>query len=275
MKKWTLSAILYVFLVVAGYAIYNGFSQEEESSAAQSESSNHGHSKEEQEQDHKEVEGHKGHDVADSEINVTVDYKDNLMHISLADEVGDPVSDLEINHEKYMHVIVVNENLGTYQHIHPNEVGEGEYEVPVELTEDKYQVFVDIRHKELSYMVQPVSLVVGEAADTHNHGLQPDSELTQEIDGKKVTLQLNSQTAGEPVTLNFDLDTTELEPYLGAMGHVVILDEHAERYLHVHPEDATKPVFSTQFDVPGMYKIWAEFKQEGKVRVFPFVVEIE
>ncbi|AYA77581.1 hypothetical protein DOE78_20330 [Bacillus sp. Y1] len=275
MKKWTLSAILYVFLVVAGYTTYIGFFQEEESSAVQRESNKHGHSEEEQVQGHTEEDGHTGHDVADSEVNVTLDYKEDLFHIALTDDEGNPVSDLEINHEKYMHVIVVNEHLDTYQHIHPNEVGEGEYEVPVELTEDNYKVFVDIKPKDLSYTVQPMTLVVGDTTDAHGHGLQPDNDLTQEIDGEKVTLQISSQTAGEPVTLNFDLDTSNLEPYLGAMGHVVILDEHGEKYLHVHPEDATKPVFGTQFDQAGIYKIWAEFKQDGKVRVFPFVVEIE
>ncbi|MCM3600497.1 hypothetical protein M3175_07130 [Robertmurraya korlensis] len=273
MKKWTLSAILYVLLVVAGYTL-NGFFQVEESSDAQSESGNHGHSEKEQVQEHTEEEGHEGHGVADSEVNVTLDYKEDLLYITLTDNEGNPVSDLEINHEKYMHVIVVNEHLDTYQHIHPNEVGAGNYEVAVELENDNYRVFVDIKPKDLSYTVQPMSIVVGEVTDTHGHGLQPDNDFTQEMDGKKVTLQMSSQTAGEAVTLNFELDATELEPYLGAMGHVVILDEHGEKYLHVHPEDTTKPVFGTQFDQPGIYKIWAEFKQDGKVRVFPFVVEI-
>jgi hypothetical protein len=77
------------------------------------------------------------------------------------------------------------------------------------------------------------------------------------------------------VTLSFSLDKTKLEPYLGAAGHVVILDEKGEHYLHVHPVKENETVFQTEFDRPGVYKIWAEFKQNGKVRVFPFVVEVK
>jgi hypothetical protein len=53
------------------------------------------------------------------------------------------------------------------------------------------------------------------------------------------------------------------------MGHVVILDENAQDFLHVHPANDREPIFETQFKQPGIYKIWAEFKQNGKVRAFP------
>lgn len=35
----------------------------------------------------------------------------------------------------------------------------------------------------------------------------------------------------------------------------IILNENADQYLHVHPKDESKPVFETQFDHPGIYKI--------------------
>ncbi|MFF2447786.1 hypothetical protein ACFVSW_11865 [Neobacillus sp. NPDC058068] len=59
------------------------------------------------------------------------------------------------------------------------------------------------------------------------------------------------------------------------MGHVVILNEYGKEFLHVHPSNENKPTFETSFDKPGIYKIWAEFKQNGKVRAFPFVFEIK
>lgn len=277
MKKWALSAILYLVVVVTGYTIFSLY-QGEESSAAKEETSEHNHTEKTEEKDHHEEEtgnSHDGHGLSDSEVNVELGIKDDVLHISLTDATGKAVSDLEINHEKYMHVIVVDQHLDTYQHIHPNDLGSGEYEVPVNLQEGNYKVFVDIKPKDLSYTVQPIPLSVGNVTADHVHGLQADTDLTQEIDGKQVTLNLSSQKAGEPVTLDFELDTSDLEPYLGAMGHVVILDEKAEHYLHVHPENSSTPVFGTQFDQAGIYKIWAEFKQSGKVRVFPFVVEIK
>ncbi|MED4785167.1 hypothetical protein [Brevibacillus choshinensis] len=77
------------------------------------------------------------------------------------------------------------------------------------------------------------------------------------------------------MTVTFDLVKTNLTPYLGALGHVVILDESAQQYLHVHPAHQEEAIFETQFEQPGLYKIWAEFKQNGKVRAFPFVVQIK
>lgn len=65
------------------------------------------------------------------------------------------------------------------------------------------------------------------------------------------------------------------EPHLGALGHVVVLDEDGEKYIHVHPVADDKTVFDTKFEKPGIYKIWAEFKFEGQVNVYPFVIEVK
>jgi hypothetical protein len=48
-----------------------------------------------------------------------------------------------------------------------------------------------------------------------------------------------------------------------------------KQWYEVHPKNEQDPIFETQFDQPGRYKIWADFKQEGKVRVFSYVIEIK
>lgn len=71
---------------------------------------------------------------------------------------------------------------------------------------------------------------------------------------------------------------TNLEPYLGAIGYVVILSADAEKYIHNHPleEIATGPdaKFGTSFPSGGIYKLWGQFKNQGKVFVVPFVVNV-
>lgn len=86
---------------------------------------------------------------------------------------------------------------------------------------------------------------------------------------------MNTQKVNEPVTLSFELDQTNLQPYLGAIGHNVILNKEATDYIHVHPANDNEPIFETQFEQAGTYKIWAECKQNGIVRAFPFGVEIK
>lgn len=70
---------------------------------------------------------------------------------------------------------------------------------------------------------------------------------------------------------------TNLQPYLGAVGHVVIISEDTEEYLHVHPMDekAKEPdaKFMSKFPKSGIYKIWGQFQHEGKVITVPFAVQ--
>ncbi|MED4911024.1 hypothetical protein P9761_22885 [Brevibacillus centrosporus] len=138
-----------------------------------------------------------------------------------------------------------------------------------------YKAFIDIKPKQLVYSVEPVPFVVGNpVVSVDNEELKPDDQLIQTVEGETVKLNMSSFRTNEPVSLKFDLDRTKLTPYLGAMGHVVILDENAQKYLHVHPSNGEEPIFETKFSNPGLYKIWADFKQDGKIRTFSYVVAI-
>ncbi len=39
--------------------------------------------------------------------------------IQITDNAGKPVQDFQVNHEKLLHLIIVNHNLSFFQHIHP------------------------------------------------------------------------------------------------------------------------------------------------------------
>jgi hypothetical protein len=43
----------------------------------------------------------------------------------------------------------------------------------------------------------------------------------------------------------------------------------------VHPTSEEKTLFETKFDKPGIYKVWGEFKFDGKVGSYPFVIEVK
>lgn len=71
---------------------------------------------------------------------------------------------------------------------------------------------------------------------------------------------------------------TDLQPYLGAVGHVVILNQDGGEYLHVHPTDEKSSgqdaKFMATFPHSGVFKIWDQFQQNGKVFTVPFVVKV-
>ncbi|USG66156.1 hypothetical protein NDK47_02125 [Brevibacillus ruminantium] len=213
--------------------------------------------------------------TGESEVHASIEANASEVKISLKDKAGNPVNELEVNHEKLLHFIIVDQNLEKYYHLHPEQAGDGEFRIAYRLPEGNYKGFVDIKPKDLAYHVEPISFVVGHpGAAASGQGLKPDTALTKTVEGETVKLTMSSFQANHPVQLSFELDQTHLTPYLGAMGHVVILDEKAENFLHVHPADEAKPVFETTFSRAGTYKIWAEFQQNGKVRAFPFVVKI-
>ncbi|MFD0785678.1 hypothetical protein ACFQZ8_17370, partial [Micromonospora azadirachtae] len=111
----------------------------------------------------------------------------------------------------------------------------------------------------------------------------PTSSTT--VDGYTVTL------AGDPepgrtaeLTLTISRDgapVTDLEPYLGAYGHLVALRQGDLAYLHVHPDGEpgdgrTRPGPAVNFraEVPssGTYRLYLDFKHGGAVHTAQFTV---
>jgi hypothetical protein len=263
MKKWVIAAIFYLVTVTFGYTIYDKFFKNDTEMTHATNMGGH-----DQDTMHHEEKAY------ESEVKTEVQYHNGLITLFIKDKSGNPVTKFEVNHEKILHLIVVDEHLNQYYHLHPKQLDDGKFQIQKQFSEGSYKAFIDIKPKNLTYAVKPVQFTIGKSSEVQNHDLKPDNKFSKEVDEKTVTLKMSSHEAGKPITLNFILDKTNLEPYLGAMGHVVILDEHATSYLHVHPEDEDQPLFATHFEKPGIYKIWAEFKQQGVVRVFPFVVKI-
>ena len=64
---------------------------------------------------------------------------------------------------------------------------------------------------------------------------------------------------------------TDLSPYLGAMGHCVIISEDTREYIHSHPEQLRMPgpeerggpavSFHAMFPAAGRYRVWGQFKR--------------
>jgi hypothetical protein len=67
----------------------------------------------------------------------------------------------------------------------------------------------------------------------------------------------------------------ELEPYLGALGHLVALRVSDLAYLHVHPlEDSSSEAIRFGVEVPssGPYRLFLQFQHEHRVHTASFTV---
>jgi hypothetical protein len=86
-------------------------------------------------------------------------------------------------------------------------------------------------------------------------------------------------TEDEPGTLRFKVardgrEITDLQPYLGARGHLVALRDGDLAYLHVHPEEGPEPGAGISFgtDIPsaGRYRLYLQFRHGGAVHTAEF-----
>jgi hypothetical protein len=267
---WAISAIVYLGVVIASYSVYASMNPKTDEHINHT-TTDQGEENMSQQHSHNE---HHGASTT-SEVTPKVSYANGEITIELKDK-NNHVPELEVSHEKYMHFIVVSSDLKDYYHLHPEKKGEGVYQTKVSLADNSYKAFVDIKPKGLQYLVKPIEFHVGEAH--HEHGdndFVADTDFTKTINGQTVDLTPQSFEVNKEITLNFDLKDAKPEPYLGALGHVVVLDADGEKYIHVHPVSNDITVFETQFDKPGIYKLWAEFKFGGQVNVYPFVIDVK
>lgn len=222
--------------------------------------------------DHSKHHHHHNHHV-ESEIKTKVTYNNGKVFIELEDDNGNS-PELAVQHGKEMHFIIVSNDLEKYYHLHPEKEQEGSYAVNQALNDGTYQAFVDIAPENKAYQITSNTLQVG-INETSKVNLEGKDNWTEERDGKTVTLDAVDASVGEEVPLVFDMHGEKPDPHLGALGHVVIVDENVEQYIHVHPATDNTTTFNAHFSKPGMYKIWAEFKFGDNEHVYPFMIEVK
>jgi hypothetical protein len=197
---------------------------------------------------------------------------------------GRPVTRFVPVHEKKLHLIVVRRDLSGYQHLHPELGGDGVWSVPLTLPEaGVYRVFTDVRSEGTARQLT-LGTDLSAPGDYRPKGL-PKPERTARIDGYTVGLagDLPPGRAGG-LTLSVKKDgapVTDLQPYLGAYGHLVALRDGDLAYLHVHPDGAPGdgrtapgPDVSFEAEVPsaGTYRLYLDFRHKGVVRTAEFTV---
>ena len=64
----------------------------------------------------------------------------------------------------------------------------------------------------------------------------------------------------------------QVEPYLGANGHLVALREGDLAFLHVHPTEGVQ--FESTFPTTGRYRLFLQFKHAGRIHTVAFTKEV-
>ncbi|MBF6457008.1 hypothetical protein [Nocardia cyriacigeorgica] len=197
---------------------------------------------------------------------------------------GRPVTDYTPIHDKQLHLIVVPRELTGFWHVHPELSADGTWSVRLNLPDaGAYRVFTDISPQALGKTITLGAdlAVAGEYAPRP----VPEAARKYQVDGYEVELAGDLTTgAGSLLTLTVRRDgapVTDLQPYLAAFGHLVIIRAGDLAYVHVHPNGApgdgvTAPgpdiSFHTAVPGPGTYRLFLDFEHGDTVRTAAFTV---
>ena len=177
----------------------------------------------------------------------------------ILDPDGDVLRDYDVEHERRLHLIVAGRTSTAFLHLHPQQRPDGSWTVPLALPgRGSYRVFADFTTSG-ERRTLGVDVVAEGAGCVVERRLRPyDVEL--ERDGERLVFRVDSD--GRPV---------EVERYLGAGGHLVVLREGDLAYVHAHAEE-DELAFDVPFPSEGRYRLYLQLKVGGVVDTVQFEV---
>ena len=219
-------------------------------------------------------------------------------------ETGARVRDYVLNHERLFHLFIVSADMNEYQHIHPQLDADGSFKVETTLPRSGlYKLHSDffpaggtlqVLHRELAtagYRAPSSATTTPVRA-----ALVADTSFTKIVDGMKITLDWGGSelVPGAFIRLKYRLADAKtgapiqnLEPYLGAWGHTLILNADQSDYLHSHPTETLpegvaretlrggpEVEFGAMFPEAGLYRIWTQFQRGGRVATVSFTIRV-
>jgi hypothetical protein len=201
--------------------------------------------------------------------------RQETLRFRIVDDKGETVREFDVEHEKRMHLILARRDLSGFQHLHPEQAPDGSWSTNVRLDDaGSYRLFADFSHEDENQTLAADLRVDGDA----DLRALPAPQLAAKSDGGyDVRLDARDARPGEEADLRFTISKdgvpVETEPYLGAGGHLVALREGDMAFLHVHPADDSVR-FAATFPTEGRYRLFLQFKHEGRVQTVEFTQKV-
>lgn len=206
---------------------------------------------------------------------------------------GAPLTRYTPSHTKDLHLIIVRADGAHFAHLHPTRDAAGAWHVDWRApAAGTYRVFADFVPGD-----RPGDAPVVLAGDVQVAGdfapVAPQPARTATVDGFTVTLdgELGHSASGHSdhsgasaltATVRRDGAPVTLQPYLGALGHLVVLRAGDLAYTHVHPQHDhpdhsgatdTHVSFAATPPSSGRYLAYFDFQVDGVVRTAAFVLD--
>lgn len=208
------------------------------------------------------------------------------------------VRDFATVHDKRYHLFVISQDLEHYAHVHPDQQPDGSWVLALTLPKPGYyKLYSDFLPSGGTPQVVPLPLVTaGYRGDLAASGaaLVADSVLRATAGTMTVALAvpIGGFVAGREETFACDLrdrgtgaPVADIEPYLAAWGHTLVMSEDTQAVVHAHPVELVPEgdttarggptiTFKALFPKAGRYRLWTQMKRHDNVVTAVFTVDV-
>jgi hypothetical protein len=202
-------------------------------------------------------------------------------------ETDQRVTNFETVHEKKLHLIVVRGDLGAFFHEHPTLHPDGTFTVAFTFpTGGNWTLFADMAPQGAGSQVAAAKLRIN-GVTVSSKDLIPVEQPIVHQDGLLLEMEPVHLVAHRTTVLVFKLRDannaapSDLEPWLGAPAHLMLVERDATTFVHSHPNEGSDQAvksgilaFETRFPKPGVYKGWVQVQRAGRVITLPFTIRV-
>ncbi|MDO8680232.1 MAG: heavy metal-binding domain-containing protein [Acidobacteriota bacterium] len=211
---------------------------------------------------------------------------------------GETVRQFADVHDRLYHLFIVSRDMTLFNHEHPVFEKDGSFTIEHTLPKAGHYVFfsdfmpVGGGPQLIATPIVTAGYEGDIASDAAN--LTADKSWVKSVDGVTVDLRVEPAklVSGDEldVPIRFIDEKTEqpvtnLQRYLGAFGHAMMLSEDMMEHVHAHPEELLEGTnitegggpdltFHALFPKPGHYRIWLQFLRNNKLSTVPFTVRV-
>jgi len=197
-----------------------------------------------------------------------------------------PVREFEVVHEKLYHLFVVSQDLKFFLHTHPQRQGDGDFQLNMRFPKPgMYRLLSDFYPAGgTPQLIANTVMVPGEGFTLAKVHIEADLK-PQHSENASAELEISPSAplAGESVVLNFRVKPDDgVEPYVGAMAHMLAASSDLIDMIHQHPFQTTdgqwsaykQMQFNMTFPRPGVYRVWVQFQRKSVVNTVAFNVPV-
>ena len=219
--------------------------------------------------------------------------------ITLTVRNGDEaITTFEEVHDKRYHLFIISRDMSVFEHVHPVQQADGRWEFEARLPKaGYYNIVSDFLPTGGSPQVITRTLITADFkgdAQSDEAQIQPDTIFEQTLNGitARVDFEPRPLLAGEHGHLTFHLSDAatgdpiaDLQPYLGAFGHTLIMSEDQASVVHSHPTPdgshdvsrgagGPRVMFEGYFPTAGEYRAWTQFLRRDQITTFSFAFRV-